>query len=76
MASTNQTLQLSPDLHQTVVYRLERRRDVLRLVQRSNLLDNLEALFEEGRADGLRRRERASWTHEFAIDPLSGGERI
>ena len=72
MASTNQTLQFSPDLHQTVVYRLECESDILGFVPCTDFLRNFETFFKKGGAGGLRGRHRDStWSEELSIDTFA-----
>ncbi len=43
----HQILELKPDLAEAIVYRLERRRDVLRVLIRLDLVRNLKAFFKQ-----------------------------
>jgi hypothetical protein len=71
----DQVLKLESDLAEPVVYRLERRRDVLRIFVGLDFLDNIEAFFKKGGADRLRRRYDPSWPEELAIYSCSDKRR-
>jgi hypothetical protein len=65
-----EALQLRPDLREAIVDGLERRADVLALLLRFDLLDDVEAFFQQGGADGLRGGDEPAGTEELAVDTL------
>lgn len=66
----DEVLEFGAELAEAVVYRFERTRYVLGLVLSLDLLQDVEAVFKEGRAYCLGGRYDASWTEEFSIDSL------